>query len=620
MDFFAHQSQALRRTSLLVVLFVLALFSLIALLNFLIAIVFISADNQSASTLLDVISVEQWLSISALVITVVGGASLYRWLQLRDGGKAVAQSLGGRLLDINSADFYERRLLNIVAEIALASGVPVPPVYVLEDNSINAFAAGYKSSDAVIGVTRGCMQKLSRDQLQGVIAHEFSHIFNGDMRLNIRIMAVLFGILFVGLIGRMLIEIAGRSSRRSSKDNSALVIMLFGLALIVIGYCGVFFGNLIKAAVSRQREFLADASAVQFTRNPDGIAGALKIIGQGSGSIIASPKREETAHLFFGNALPNSFMSLFATHPPLDERIRRIEPKWNGQFDLQPQTQAEAISAEQTVVTSGFAGAIAMAASADQSLNSQHPDTTISTAAAHLERYALQSNSAPLLMFALLLERNNKTVAQQEQLLQKSLTPDQYQLLQKLKNYAWQLHYSERLPLVELAIPALKEMSAAQYKVFYSRLKILAMSDLSLSVFEWCMLQLIQLYLQAHFKGPDRRFETSGREKQLSEEISHVLSIIALQDKINAEAAFNSACVMGGFTIASFCSQVNFKQLDLSLHRLGRALPHIKGRLLKAMYAAAEEDGMVSIEERDLIRTIAALIEIPSIHTEPTFN
>lgn len=620
MDFFAHQSQALRRTTLLVVLFVLALFSLIALLNLLLAFFFINTDSRGNGSLLTAISIEQWLSISALVITVVGGASLYRWFELQAGGKAVAQSLGGRLLDINSADFYERRLLNIVAEIALAAGVPVPPVYVLEDNSINAFAAGYKSSDAVIGVTRGCMQKLSRDQLQGVIAHEFSHIFNGDMRLNIRIMAVLFGILFIGLIGRMLIEIAGRSSRRSSKDNSAFVLLALGIALIVIGYCGVFFGNLIKAAVSRQREFLADASAVQFTRNPDGIAGALKIIGQGAGSVIASPKREETAHLFFGNALPNSFMSLFATHPPLTERIRRIEPQWNGQFDLQPQTQTAAIKAEQAAGISGFSSAIATAASTEQTLNNLHPDTTVSAAATYLERYALQADAAPLLMFALLIEQTTSTNSSQLQLLSKSLNVEQYQLLQTLQTHTRQLHYAERLPLVELAIPALKEMSAEQYKVFYSRLKILAMSDLKLSVFEWCMLQMIQLYLQAHFNGPDRRFETTGREKQLSDEISHVLSIIALQDQQNAEAAFKAGCIMGGFTIASFRPYVNFKQLDLSLHQLGRALPHIKGRLLKAMYAAAEQDGIVRIEERDLIKTIAAIIEIPAMNSDPRFN
>ena len=222
--------------------------------------------------------------------------------------------------------------MNVVEEMAIASGTPTPPVYLLEqERGINAFAAGFTPSDAVIGVTRGCAEQLDRDQLQGVIAHEFSHILNGDMRLNIRLMGVLYGILVIGLIGTFLLRssfFAG-AGRRRSRDNSALAIAAIGAAVMAVGFIGSFFANLIQASVSRQREFLADASAVQFTRNPRGIAGALeKIAKLATGSRVAHPNASEASHLFFSQALAGGLQSLFATHPPLAERIRRLDPSW----------------------------------------------------------------------------------------------------------------------------------------------------------------------------------------------------------------------------------------------------------------------------------------------------
>ena len=267
MDFFNHQDRARKQTSRLIMLFVLAVVALVCAINLLVALIvwygqgqtinsveLAARAGQPAMSFLDSLSTERILTISAAVVLVISLASLYRWLNLRGGGHVVAESLGGRRLPPNSSDFYERRLLNVVEEMAIAAGMPVPPVYVLNDDSINAFAAGYQASDAVVGVTRGCMTKLSRDQLQGVIAHEFSHIANGDMRLNIRLMALLFGILFIALIGRFVLEATvHRHAMRSNDKRNSLPLWAIGLALLVLGYVGVFFGNLIKAAVSRQR-------------------------------------------------------------------------------------------------------------------------------------------------------------------------------------------------------------------------------------------------------------------------------------------------------------------------------------------------------------------------------
>ena len=271
---------------------------------------------------------------------VIAAGSLYKMAALSGGGHTVAELLGGRLLRADAATPAERRLLNVVEEMAIASGVPVPPVYLLENElGINAFAAGHAPGDAVVAVTAGTLARLSRDELQGVIAHEFSHILNGDMRLNIRLMGVLFGILVIGLTGWIIFRsTTGGYVRLGARDDDRKgfnPLPLIGLALYVIGYVGVFFGNLIKAAVSRQREFLADASAVQFTRNPDGIAGALKKIGAvAEGSRIQDPHAEEASHMFFGDALSGwtELFGLLATHPPLVERIKRIDPSFDGDF------------------------------------------------------------------------------------------------------------------------------------------------------------------------------------------------------------------------------------------------------------------------------------------------
>ena len=247
--------------------------------------------------------------------------------------------LGGRPVDPQTKDLAQRRLLNVVEEMAIASGVPVPPVFVLENEpGINAFAAGFHPNDAVVAVSQGALNYLTREEIQGVIAHEFSHILNGDMRLNLRLIGIVYGILVLAVIGYYVMRSTSFSSRDDEKKGGAAAILFIGLAMYILGYIGVFFGNLIKSAISRQREYLADASAVQFTRYPQGIAGALKKIGGlTEGSRIRDQHAEEVSHMFFGDALSGSFFQLFATHPPLADRIRRLDPEFNGQFpDVEP--------------------------------------------------------------------------------------------------------------------------------------------------------------------------------------------------------------------------------------------------------------------------------------------
>lgn len=354
MNFFAAQDQARSRTRLLLVLFGCAVLALLVLTNLLVVITaaVLTAEeggelsqqigqqlSQAAGSTQPLVTAQlPWpliLITSLVVLAVISIVVLLKQQQLKQGGKVVAKALGGRRLQGDESNPKLRQLHNVVAEMAIASGVPVPPVYLLPEPGINAFAAGWTSADAVIGVTEGCVAQLSRDELQGVIAHEFSHILNGDMQLNIRLLALLHGILFISEAGSQILQFRPRSS--GNKDSAVAAVLLLGVGLLVVGYLGVFFAQLIKAAVSREREYLADASAVQFTRNPAGIAGALKrIAANAQGGRVQHAGVTEMSHLFFANAL-SPWQSgligwLFATHPPLSKRIRRLDPQWNGQY------------------------------------------------------------------------------------------------------------------------------------------------------------------------------------------------------------------------------------------------------------------------------------------------
>src|SRR5689334_7024598 len=315
MNFFVQQEQARRQTRRMLILFALAVAVIVCATD---GVVVFALGLDSAHHAGGGIN---WFALAALSVAVVVAillGSLYRIATLSGGGAAVARQLGGTPVESGADNFAYRRLRNIVEEIAIASGVPVPQIFVLENEAgINAFASGYTPADAAVTVTRGALDKLTRDELQGVIGHEFSHVLNGDMRLNIRLMGVVFGILVIATIGRKIAELSGRGR---SRDGAGIV--MFGLALFAIGYIGVVLARLIKASISRQREFLADASAVQFTRQTLGIAGALKKIGGlAEGSKLASSNTEEVAHMLFGDGV--GYSALFATHPPLKQRILR---------------------------------------------------------------------------------------------------------------------------------------------------------------------------------------------------------------------------------------------------------------------------------------------------------
>jgi Zn-dependent protease with chaperone function len=669
MDFFGHQDQARKRTKQLIFLFALALFTLIFLTNLLVAgflwgnpdifpgLAKGSIKDPSILDIFHYMSWQAWFGISAIVCSFVGLAYLYKAVKLSGGGSSIAQSLGGRLIQPNTEDFHEKRLLNIVEEMAIASGMPVPQVYLLDDEiGINAFAAGFQPSDAIIGVTKGCLIKLSRLQLQGVIGHEFSHILNGDMRMNMRLIAILFGILCIGLLGRIVVEAGahhslsrrGRSqssmfSSSSNKKEGGVPIFLIGIGLMILGYSGVFFGKLIQAAVSRQREYLADASAVQFTRDPQAIAEALKVIGYGGvGSAIGHSRREEFSHAFFGNAIYNSFSSHFgflATHPKLEERIRRIDKRWDGEW-VQPQTLRQAydespqlapkakIRPEEllTGVAAAMTAAIdfvpshgASSANSDtKSNNSFNPEPqqntidaeTVLTTAAH------DVGNARALCYGLLLAPNSSRVHDQQLDLIKQYCG--LDLLTQVKNLLptiLRLDESKRLPIIEKTIPSLKLLSADQYTEFKKLLVKLVQADGKIDLFEWCLYRMILQYLNPAFGKAKPIKSKHGNVKKLNQEIETVLSLVANHGHDSLEGAlesFSIATGVAGFENLKLQPKTeSLKAFNVALDTLTQAYPHVKGRLMKALAACIRADG-VKVAERELVQTIAAILECPT--------
>ncbi|MBT8070759.1 MAG: M48 family metallopeptidase, partial [Gammaproteobacteria bacterium] len=364
MNFFEYQEQARRQSRWLVFLFVLAVVIIIIVIDIAILVAFGFMNTEEQQALFNAGTFKENLPMLAggAVVTaaVIAIASLFKTASLRSGGGKVARDLGGVLVEADARDPLRRRLYNVVEEIALASGIAVPEIYVLEQESgINAFAAGFTPADAAVAVTRGALEKLDRSELQGVIAHEFSHIFNGDMRLNIRLMGALFGILMLSLIGRRVLH--GSYYVGRSKNNNGGAIVLIAVVVMLVGYIGLFFGRWIKSAVSRQREYLADASAVQFTRDPDGIAGALKKIAVYSDASYLNVETEEVSHMLFGNG---EKVSMFSTHPPLNQRIQRIDKTFQPEDLVQlarniqrkSEAQAEKAAREQKETAAGAGG------------------------------------------------------------------------------------------------------------------------------------------------------------------------------------------------------------------------------------------------------------------------
>ncbi len=645
MDFFEHQAAAQRRTKLLIGYYVMAVAAIVVAVYLVVAIGLASQGEQSGAAGLWNPVLFAW--VAGLVGGVILLGSLFKIATLSSGGKSVAEMLGGRLLPADTVDGAERRLLNVVEEMAIAAGLPVPPVYVLDEDGINAFAAGFKPADAVIGVTRGCLEQLSRDELQGVVAHEFSHIINGDMRLDIRLLGVLFGILLISIIGQTLMRIAfysgagrQRSSRRDKGGGGALAMMGLGLALMVIGYIGVLFGRLIKSAVSRQREFLADASAVQYTRNPDGIAGALKRIGGfAGGSRVAALHAEEASHMFFANGLRSSWFSLLATHPPLSERIRRI------QADFVPSPATPPRSAPPPVPRSAAGGGVSGLAAAAPAMamvagGAAFTDRIGAPDASHLD-YAVKlikaipsqlrellhsTDGAQAAVFCLLLSSDKQAFERQLDGLTRQVEEPVIRLMEQHNDAIGRLPVSTRMPMVDLALPALQQMDAARYRRFRQTIDSLVAADQQVSIFEFALIQTLMRNLEPAFGKPK---PSPIRHHHLQPILPHCLPLLALlarygneSDEQQAAADFAAGVAALGFdpitTPMPAVANQPVRTFADGLAVLRQADGPVKKCLLGACATAVTANGKVTVEEAELLRAVADSLECPVPPLAPT--
>ncbi len=616
MNFFEHQDRARRQTKFLVFLFSLAVIGIIAAVNLVI---------------LFTVGPDVGLMIGASFITgaIIGLASMFRAMQLRGGGGEVARSLGGVLVEPGTTDPLRRRLRNVVEEMAIASGVPVPEVYVLEhEQGINAFAAGYSPADAAVAVTRGTLEHLDRDELQGVIAHEFSHVLNGDMRLNIRLVGFLFGILVIAIIGRRLLF----SARYARDSRSAAPAVAIGLAVMLVGYIGLFFGRWIKAAVSRQREFLADASAVQFTRHPDGISGALKKIGALYAGSFMTTDSEEVGHMLFARGMGRQ---MFATHPPLEERIRAIDPNFEPeefkriaeQLDRHAQArkaEAEAEQAEAAEERKRGPGGLPLDPEnlAEQigqpGLNQVFIAAALAAAipkplerAAHSDEWAMET------VCYLLLSNDPDTREEQLLMITRQLGEESERQVRALRQACPELAAEQRLPLLEIVFPSLRKRPERELLELMALIEQLIQADGQIDVFEWSLARLAGRHIEDALHP--ERVQPGGRKKleKLAGQAATVISVLAAHGHPDhpeqARSAFEAATTDDWAGAIEAMPEVRqwHEELDQALKVLDSLKPSEKQKLVTALARCVMHDGEIVLAEAELMRAICGLLHVP---------
>ncbi|WHZ19496.1 MAG: M48 family metallopeptidase [Rhodanobacteraceae bacterium] len=655
MDFFAQQAKVRRSSRTLVWLFALAVLAIVVAVDLVCA--FVLGVGLRPAPL---------LGIAVAVVVVIGLCSAYRVASLAGGGAAVAREMNATEVPADTTNPQWQRLRNVIEEVAIASGVPVPEIYVMQDEpGINAFAAGYTPTDAVVCVTQGCLDKLNRDELQGVIAHEFSHVLNGDMRLNIRLMGLLFGIMAVWVVGRFLLwggyfGLGDGDGRRRRGGGGSGQVALAGVALLAIGAIGVFFGRLIQAAVSRSRESLADASAVQFTRQTSGIAGALKKIAVfEEGSALQAARRDEVRHMLFGDAEQSSW---FATHPPITERIKALEPgfkpeeldayvkQWlasggdpdsielhatmqpwekavhafaqrDGDVDIRstPPAQADGIGgaipargAELAITAAGVAAQVAAPGTDDYRAAT---DLRAGMPAA-LAAAARDPRGALAVVFALAISEHSDLMAQQVQSVTQAFDVALGDATRSLVAQMADLHPMLRLPLAQLAFPALKRRPRPEVDLFVKTLDALIHADGRVDLDEYCLAKLVRAQVVAAL-DPSASFKPGTLKlTEAQDELRDFAALVARfgnDDDDTARRAFQAAMqdALPNAGVMYALPEDWQAALDRALDTLSRLRPEGKELVVQALVRAIAVDGKVTLAESELLRVACAVLGCP---------
>lgn len=637
MNFFEAQAQARRSSRRLVLLFALAVLATVAAVDSALLLALGAASDSTTwqdrgvAAFASEVSPALWAA-GMLTVGVIVLATLYRIASLRTGGEAVARQLGARAVPEGTRDPQLRRLRNVVEEIAIASCVPMPDVFVLErEEGINAFAAGYTPSDAAVCVTRGALERLNRDELQGVIAHEFSHVLNGDMRLNIRLMGVLFGLLVLGICGRKVLE----HTRGGGDSKGAGVFIAMALAIMIIGYVGLFFGRMIKAGVSRSREYLADASAVQFTRQSSGIAGALKkIAGLPAGSKLHAGEAEEVSHMLFGDGV--GYSSLFATHPPLLDRIQALDKTFRKETfgELTRQWSAAPPNGLQEDVALGLTGdsprrlpaknaeltispeAVAAQVGAPANDDYQRAGALSDAMPEVLREAAAQPTHAMSVVLALLLDGDAAIRARQmAEIAVRVDQPTAEGALQCVEAVR-AMHPMLRLPLATIAFPLLRRRPRPELEGFIETCAVLIRIDGHVGLFEYCLARLLQRQVMEALE-PSKHLPASRRKlAQCRAELAHLFGVLARHghdDDRQARIAFEAglARVLPNVEFAYAPPASWAAALDEALAALDGVDATGKQLLVEGLVAAISQDGRLAVAEAELLRVVCAALHCP---------
>ena len=635
MDFFEHQAAARRKTKLLIFYFLCAVILIVVALNFALWGLFnvsgFTTNNEGQGIPLSQWFKESWfyyITFGSIALIILG--SLYRWISLADGGKAVARMVNGREILPDTNDLLERRLLNVVEEMSIASGTSVPTVYVMDqEDAINAFVAGIESADTVMVVTRGALEQLTRQELQGVVAHEFSHIFNADMKINVRLISILAGILILGQAGYFMMRAFryGGTTRSSKESGGAVVaVLLIGLSVYAIGSIGLFFGRLIKAAISRQREFLADASAIQYARDNEGLAGAFIKI-QRQSSLLNNSHAEETSHMCIAEPIKLSFNSL-ATHPPIEKRLSAIMPRWR-QFKDQKDQEAER-KAEQKIREMERHQEKAKAGAEDKGFDiggladTVGKPTTMHMHAAGELLMALpaiitdaahghhSSSHAMHLVFALLLSDHGQVDESSLKAIEAVYGAESSERILELASHITKDQRQLRLAILDLAMPSLRRLSKAERQQFFGLLRKLIHQDSHVSRFEYVLYCLIHKNLV----GSGQQSQKSiTRFSKVEHELQLLLSAVihaSGQTQETKEDVFQQ--VFDGFSanqVKLLGEKFDAEAFHQALSKLRRLSPMLKKPLLNGLEEAIEQDGVVKHQEIELLRAIAECLDCP---------
>jgi len=622
MNFFRAQDEARGRTTKLVVLLVLAIFILTGSLYFIAdyALDFVYRPEQGPRIIAQS-KPGLFLATSGTALLVILGGSLWRISQLEKGGSFIAQGLGGRPVSAHTKDLEELRYLNIVEEMALASGLPVPACFVVDgDTTINAFAAGNSPQDAAVAVTRGALRNLSRDELQGVVAHEFSHIGNGDTKLNMRIIGAIAGLTALSQLGYFMKRLMSEESIFDSEEawekaKGRPPLPFGGLVVYILGLGGVFFARIIQASVSRQHEYLADASAVQFTRNPDGLAGALKkIAGLKGGKRPSTTSDLETQHLFFSS--PGGFMeSLLSSHPPILERILRLQPTFDGVI---PDVEPVGASDELVAGLSGRQASAAIpppirAARAHQIPTDQEIQEAVGFLGMlpmDLRASAADSIGAMAIILGLILRQDPELRAQQLATAQGLAGGEVLAELRRLNPSLQALSAGSRVPLLDLSMPAVKQLSKTQLALFR-----LAIQKVGYDAKDGLIVLLVQASMHRYLDDVGR----SGPPPLVGLSVSYalVLSAVVRTSRETAQAQ-QEAFALGVAELARPDlsttilpeSEVDLQKVDEALAVIAAQSVFERRRFVRACGVAMLHDDVAEAAEIEILRAVADTLGI----------